>query len=90
MTDDSSVTQKLTLENRKVNQHKVAFLRDFEHLRGRHKVESMFPDYKYVRARNKQQEAIRRFEDALRPWEFYGLRREEWTFETLQGLFPEA
>ena len=72
----------------------VAFLSDFEHLRGRHKRE-LFPDAKYIQARNEQQEkfkneAVRRFEDALRPWEAYGLRREEWTYETLQGLFPEA
>ena len=73
----------------------VEFLRDFEHLRGRHRPESMFPDYKYVRAMNKQHEkfkneALERLENALRPWEAYGLRKEEWTWETLQGLFPEA
>ena len=58
----------------------MAFLSDFEHLRGRHKRE-LFPDAKYIQARNEQQEkfkneAVRRFEDALRPWEAYGLEEK--------------
>jgi hypothetical protein len=72
----------------------VKFMGDFEHLRGRHKGE-LFPDAKYIRAMNKQREkfkneALERFENALRPWEAYGLRKEDWTHDALKGLFPEA